>query len=99
MPPYIAFVPDPKADVILKSSDSHFFPIRRSSLQSCSDVFDGMFASLSDAEAEKGPTTGLPLVRLDDKGTDLDVFLRFVIRDQVPRGLDGSKISLEQTKT
>lgn len=97
--PALAYVPDPKADLILKSSDGTTFPVRRVFLQTSSEVFEDMFASFSDVGSEKENSTGLPVVKLEETGADLDVFLRFITRDQPRPSEGGAPISAEQTKT
>lgn len=87
--PAIAFVPERDADVILKSSDGINFSVRRLSLQASCEVFDGMFASASSFKSDEDGATGLPVIKLDEKGADLDLLLRFVIREQDRRTTDG----------
>lgn len=89
------YIPDPSANlllVILASSGGDepttaSFAVRREYLSAASDVFEGMLASSTDAQAEKDTTTGLPIVNLlldeDEKVEDWDVMLRLIARDQV----------------
>lgn len=82
--PELAFVAEPRADVVLKSSDGHTFPVRRVSLQANSDVFDGMFDAASDSPGNlKDKTTILPLIPLDGTARGLDVLLRFILPKQI----------------
>lgn len=76
------YVADPKADAVLRSSDGIDFLVRRVSLQANSEVFDGMFDSSSGEVGEKDKETGFPVVKLEEKGEDLDLLLRFVVRAQ-----------------
>lgn len=94
----LAFVADPKADVVLKSSDDTSFPIRRVHLQSSCEAFDDMFsAGTGEADAEKDDKTGLPIIRLDDSATGLDLFLRYLDREQSRSS--GRPLSFVETKT
>lgn len=92
------FVPEAKADVILQSSDGYTFPVRQLSLQAASDVFEEVFASFADGFATD-EETGFPLVTVQDKAIDLDLFLRFVVRDQDRRAPGGGHLSIEETMT
>lgn len=83
----ILYVADPKADVVLRSSDGIDFLVQRVVLQVNSEVFDGMFASSSGEVGEKDEKTGFPVVKLDEKGEDLDFLLRFIVRGQVKTDL------------
>jgi hypothetical protein len=93
----LAFVVDPKADIILKSSDGTSFPVRRLYLQAASEVFEEMLSSGSDDKAEKDKGTGLPVVTLQDSAKELDVFLRYIDRDQDRRSKGGKPLSLDET--
>ena len=93
----LAFVADPKADIVLKSADGTSFPIRKVHLQSSCDVFDGMLSAGSDDKAEKDKKTGLPVIKLDDKTSELDIFLRFIDRDQKRLSETGDPLSLDET--
>lgn len=97
--PALAFVAEPAADLLLRSSDGFDFPVRRISLQANCDVFDGMFAAGSDDAAERDDKTGLTLVKLEESGAELDLFLRFIIRDQVRFPDGGTPLSLKDTQT
>lgn len=97
--PAVTFVPDPKADLLLKSSDGVTFPIRRVFLQASSDVFEDMLSAGADDKTERDKKTGLPIIKLEDKASELDIFLRFIDKDQSRRNLAGDSLSLEETKT
>lgn len=97
--PAIAFVADPKADIILESSDGVPFPIRRVHLQSSCEVFDGMLSAATGHDDEKDKKTGLTVVKLEDKASELDIFLRFIDRDQIRRSVSGEPLALEETKS
>lgn len=84
----ILFVAEPGADVVVQSSDKITFAVRRVSLQASSDVFESMFNSASEDAEVTDSKTGLPLIKLDDKGDDLDLFFRASIRGQDKSGLD-----------
>ena len=71
----ILFVSEPRADVVLVSSDGLRFLVRKVSLQANSDFFDGMFATLDGQTSETDEETGLPAIKLDDKGSDIDALL------------------------
>lgn len=94
----IVFVADPAADLILKSSDGVWFPIRRVFLQAASEVFDGMLSTGTGSNADaKDPKTGLVVVQLDDKAAELDILLRFIDRDQSRVSKEGKPLSLGET--
>jgi hypothetical protein len=82
--PKIFFVAEPRADVVLLSSDNVRFLIRKISLQAPSDVFDEMFSTLSGEIDIKDEETGLPVIQLSEKAADLDALLCLVVRNQRP---------------
>lgn len=95
----LVFVADPNADIIVVSSDGVQFLVRKLYLQAASDVFDGMVSAGAGDSSEKDDRTGLPVVKLDDKASELDIFLRFIDKDQSRRNQAGDPLSLEETKT
>lgn len=78
----VLYIADPKADVVLVSSDGVKFPIRRVCLQAASEVFDDMFDTASAQAGEKDGQTDLPVVKLDDTAEELDLILRLIVRGQ-----------------
>ena len=90
----IVFVAEPRADVVLVSSDDIRFPVRKVSLQANSDVFDDMFTTSSGVDGEKDKNSGLPVIKIDEKGEDIDFLLRLFTVKQVRS--DVTQLSLVQ---
>ena len=80
--PTILYVADPKADIVLRSSDGIEFLVRRVVLQVNSEVFEGMFEASSGDLGEKDTKTGFPVIKLDEAAKELDLLLRWMSRDQ-----------------
>jgi hypothetical protein len=98
--PQLEFVDDPRADIVLQSSDGVSFAIRRVHLQSSCEVFDGMLSigtDEKDEKHEKDEKTGLPVVKLQDIAKQLDIFLRFIDRDQTRLKKTGEPLTLDET--
>lgn len=76
-----AFPPDPDADVILRSSDSVDFPVRRTVLADVSAFFKQMFSLPQGASPDLSPEgtskdAELPVIPVAEDGKTLSLFLR-----------------------
>jgi len=77
------YVADPRADIVVRSSNGIDFLVRRAFLEVHSEVFDAMFATASEDVGEKDPKTNLPVVKLVEKGEHIDLFLRLIVGGQI----------------
>ena len=94
--PTILYVADPKADLVLRSSDGVEFLVRRVVLQVSSQLFDDMFLTGSDQQSQRDTTTGFPIVEIDVEADVLDLILRSVVRDQRRVDVLGMTVTLAE---
>ena len=77
---------DPRADIVLQSSDGVQYRVRRLYLAAGCGLFDDMF-QVAEGGSSEG-VGGLPVVELAEPSSDLDLFLPFLVRGQAKPQFD-----------
>ena len=86
------FRPYDGADLVVETSDGILFATRALYLRAVSSVFDDILG-LPDSNKEK--KDGLPLIKIEETGEILEVFLRYAHRDKLFVGGKGPEPTWE----
>jgi len=85
---------DPKADIVVRSIDRFDFPFRRLFLSAASPVFEDMLEHIDGLAGEKN-AQGLPIMQVEERKDELELFLRFIHRDLArPKLIDLSNVDM-----